>query len=283
MRDVKIGETYFSQIGFGTFPLKGESLHQALQCAVNSGYRLIDTAFKYQNESDIGDFLLQYNRTDAPIVIQTKFSATQLKYKKFLWFKYGKATIDDAINGSLRRLKRNVLDVYLLHSPSNGYADFYGDFLRFRREGKASVVGVCKFDELQLRDIWNIWGEYPSINQIEVHPFHSNKRLIDFCKEHEIVVEARSLFAHGDALNELTQSIILQKIAKEYGKSVPQIIIRWIIQQGLIAIVKSGMPDHIRDNSEVFDFCLTEKEMSLIDSMNRNQSFGYVSKSIKKH
>ena len=283
MNEVTIGGISLSQIGLGTFPLKGESLHQALLNAVNRGYRLIDTAYKYHNESDIGDFMLQHDRPDSSIVVQTKFSATQLTYKKFLWLKYGNTTIDDAINGSIGRLKRKILDVYLLHSPSNGYSDFFGELLRFRRDGKAKVVGVCKFDEQQLWDIRNKCGEFPTINQIEVHPFNSNKRLIGFCKEHGIVVEARSLFAHGDALNELTQSDILQKIAKDYRKSVPQVIIRWVIQQGLIAIVKSGMPDHIRDNSEVFDFCLTEKEMSLIDTMNRNQSFGYVSQSFKNH
>lgn len=279
MNTVNAGVLNLSQIGLGTFPMKGEALRNALSAAVSNGYGLIDTAFKYQNETEIGEYLSNYNQ----VLIQTKFSVTQLSYKKFLWLKYGRKTTKDAIEGSMKRLREQCLDVYLLHSPSNGYVNFYGDLKEFRKQNKVKVIGVCRFNERQLQDIKDKHGEYPTINQIEVHPFHSNKRLIDFCKEHEIVVEARSLFAHGDALNELTQSNILQKIAKEYGKSVPQIIIRWIIQQGLIAIVKSGMPDHIRDNSEVFDFCLTEKEMSLIDTMNRNQSFGYVSKSIKKH
>ena len=248
-------------------------MNNALATAVSNGYSLIDTAFKYQNEAAIGEFL----RNNHNVIVQTKFSVTQLSYKKFLWFMYGRKTTKNAIDGSMERLQKSCLDVYLLHSPSNGYVDFYGDLKEFREHNKVKVIGVCRFDEYQLQDIKNKHGEYPTIDQIEVHPFYTNKRVIDFCKENGIVVEARSLFTHGDALQELMQSDILNRIAKEFGKSVPQVIIRWVVQQGLIAIVKSGAPNHIKENVDVFDFCLTDKQMALIDSMNRDQSFGCVS------
>lgn len=273
MNLINAGGLDFSQIGLGTFPLKGEALNNALATAVSNGYSLIDTAFKYQNEAAIGEFL----RNNHNVIVQTKFSVTQLSYKKFLWFMYGRKTTKNAIDGSMERLQKSCLDVYLLHSPSNGYVDFYGDLKEFREHNKVKVIGVCRFDEYQLQDIKNKHGEYPTIDQIEVHPFYTNKRVIDFCKENGIVVEARSLFTHGDALQELMQSDILNRIAKEFGKSVPQVIIRWVVQQGLIAIVKSGAPNHIKENVDVFDFCLTDKQMALIDSMNRDQSFGCVS------
>jgi diketogulonate reductase-like aldo/keto reductase len=274
MNTVNAGVLNLSQIGLGTFPLKGETLQNALTAAVNNGYGLIDTAYKYQNETEIGNFLCNNNH----IVVQTKLSVTQLSYKKFLWLKFGNKSIKNAIEGSMERLRKQSLDVYLLHSPAKDYVDLYGDLKEFRTHNKVKAIGVCRFNEHQLQDIRNKHGEYPTINQIEVHPFCSNKRVIDFCKKNGIVVEARSLFTHGDAMQELMQSDILNGIAKEYNKSVPQIIVRWVIQQGLVAIVKSCTPNHIKENVDVFDFCLTDKQMSMIDSMNRNQSFGVKSK-----
>lgn len=283
MNYINIGGLILPQLGLGTFPLKDDDLRKALDCAVNNGYGLIDTAYKYQNENEIGEFVSEYtNLHRTPIVVQTKFSVTQLVYKKFLCFKYGKRTIKDAIDGSAKRLQKTSLDIYLLHAPSNGYVEYYSDLQKIREQRMVKIVGVCRFDERQLQDIKDKCGEYPAINQIEVHPFYTNKQVIDYCKENGIVVEARSLFTHGDAIQELMQSEILNGIAKEYDKSVPQVIVRWVVQQGLIAIVKSGTPDHIKENIDVFDFELTEKQMSMIDSMNRDQSFGVVG-SLYKH
>lgn len=280
---VNIGDLTFSQVGLGTFPLKGGVLCSAMDCAVNNGYGLIDTAYKYQNETEIGEFVSEKsNLQKTPIVVQTKFSVTQLVYKKFLCFKYRKKTIKDAIEGSAKRLRKTCLDIYLLHAPSNGYVEYYSDLKKFREQRLVKKIGVCRFNERQLQDIRDKCGEYPAINQIEIHPLHTNKQVIDYCKENGIVVEARSLFTHGDAIQELMHSDILNGIAKEYDKSVPQVIVRWVIQQGLVAIVKSGTPDHIKENIDVFDFELTEKQMSMIDSMNRDQSFGVVG-SLYKH
>jgi diketogulonate reductase-like aldo/keto reductase len=212
-----------------------------------------------------------------PVLVQSKLSVTQLTYKKFLCFKYNKKTIDDGINGSIERLKKENLDVYLLHAPSNGFEKYWGDLLRFKEQGKAKVVGVCRFDEKQLQIIKNQYGGYPAINQIEVHPFHTNKRLIEFCKSKGIAVEARTLLTHGDALNEFLSNDTLVGIAYSHKKTVPQVIIRWVVQQGVIAIVKSENNKHIKENIEVFDFCLDNNEMALIDSLNKDQSFGCVS------
>lgn len=268
-------------IGLGTFPLKGEALNNTLNAAVSCGYRLIDTAFKYQNEIEIGDFLDTNRDVENPIYVQTKFSATQLTYKKFLFFKYGRKTIDDGINGSRERLKKDCIDVYLLHAPSNGYENYFGDMLRFREQGQAKIVGVCRFDEKQLQTVKNLYGEYPAINQIEVHPFHTNKKLIDFCQSKGITVEARTIFTHGDALSDMLNNEVLKAIAAEHEKSVPQIVLRWIVQQGLIAIVKSETAKHIQENINVFDFSLSNQEIALVDSLNKDLSFGCVSSNSK--
>ena len=171
MEFVKIGGLDFPQVGLGTFPMKGEDLLGALDCAVSNGYGLIDTAYKYDNESDIGNFLYTHK---SPIIVQTKFSVKQLSYKKFLWLKYGRKTTEDAINGSMDRLRKKCLDVYLLHGPSKGYVNYYRDLIKFREQGKVKMIGVCRFDERQLQNIKDEHGEYPVINQIEVHPYHTN-------------------------------------------------------------------------------------------------------------
>lgn len=277
MNFVNVGGLNLTQIGLGTFPLKGEVLQNAMAVAINNRYGLIDTAFKYKNETDIGEFLTQNVGIFPPVVVQTKFSVTQLTYKKFLWYKYGRNTTKDAIEGSLKRLGKQFLDIYLLHSPSNGYVSLYGDLKEFREQQRVKVIGVCKFDEHQLQDIYDNYGEYPAINQIEVHPFYTNKPLIEFCKEHGILVEARSIFTHGDALTELLNSKLLIDIAERYNKTVPQIILRWIVQQQLVAVVKSETERHIKENAQIFDFELSEIEMAKIDSLNKNQSFGYIS------
>ena len=276
-----IGGLSLPMIGLGTFPMKGEVLNNALSCAVNCGYELIDTAFKYQNETDIGRFLNDERNSIRRIFVQTKFSVTQLSYKKFLGIKYGRKTINDGINGSREKLHMECLDVYLLHAPSNGFEEFWGEMIRFREEGKARIIGVCRFDEKQLQVIKDKYGEYPMINQIEVHPFYTNKKLIDFCKSHNIAVEARSVFTHGDALDELLNNTILKRIAVEHGKTIPQVVIRWLVQQGLIAIVKSETAEHLHENIDALEFCLSDSELAIIDSINRDQSFGCVSSRLR--
>lgn len=178
--------------------------------------------------------------------------------QEVLWIKYGCKTIDDVIDGARERLKQTCLDIYLLLAPSKGFEYYWGDLLRFKEQGKAKTIGVCRFYVNQLQIIKNRYGVYPAINQIEVHPYYSNTKLINFCKEKGIAVEARSVFTHGEALGGLMKEKTLIKIANDCDKTVPQIIIRWIVQKGLIAIVKSETEQHIKDNIEVFDFYLTE-------------------------
>lgn len=283
MEYLKVGDFQFPKVGLGTFPMKVDVLQQSLSFAVNNGYTLIDTAFKYHNEAEIARVLSNHPGSKNSVIIQTKFSVTQLAYKKFLCFKYGKTTIDDAIEGSMLRLGMPCLDVYLLHAPSKGYVDYYGSLLRFKEQKKVKITGVCRFNERQLQDIKDVYGVFPELNQIEVHPFYSNRKVIDFCKKNGIAIEARSVLTHGDALDRLLQTEVLKEIAADCGKSIPQVIIRWVVQQGLIAIVKSETQKHILDNTDVFDFYLTDAQMNKIDSLNEDKSYGCISNQTKGH
>ena len=277
MNSYDISGLVFPSIGLGTYPMRGDGLKVALEAALSHGYTLFDTAFKYGNESEIARFL-GASSSSGKIIVQTKISLTQLSQKRFLGIHFGRNTERDALQGSLKRLEREKLDVYLVHSPASGFDSVYSSLIHFRKEGLISVIGVCGFQEDHLRTIKNKFGEFPSINQIEVHPYNSNKRLIDFCKENGIAVEARSPFAHGDAMNDFMMNPVLSSIASKYVKSVPQIIIKWLIQQGLVVIAKSENPAHIAENMDVFGFEITESEMKSIDALNRDQSFGFVSR-----
>lgn len=270
----------FPSIGLGTYPMRGAHLKAAIETALSNGYVLFDTASKYGNEYEVAQSLKSCCHPER-IIVQTKISVTQLSDKFFFGIRCGHNTERDALRESLKHLGRKKLDVYLVHSPARGYESIYSSLMGFREEGLVSVIGVCGFHEDHLQSIKNKFGEYPSINQIEIHPYYSNKRLVGFCKENGIIVEARSPFAHGDALNEFIVNPVLLSIATKYSKTVPQIIIKWLVQQELIVIVKSEDSSHISENIDVFDFVITEAEMKAIDQLNKNHSFGFVSRRLR--
>ena len=276
MNTISVSGREFPCIGLGTFPMHGQELRCAVEAALSSGYWLLDTAFKYGNESEIGHCLKSFP-VSKEVIVQTKISVTQLSDKRFIGIRYGRHTEKDALRGSLKRLERKKLDVYLVHSPASGFERLYASLIRFREAGLVDVIGVCGFQEDHLRKIKVKFGEYPTINQIEVHPFLSNRRLVGFCQDNGITVEARSPFAHGDAMNEFMLNPILSSIASRHWKTVPQIIIKWLVQQGFIVIAKSENPVHISENINLCEWGLDDLEMKSINSLNRDLSFGFVS------
>lgn len=281
MEFIQVGQLNLPQIGLGTFPMKGKELKCALDTASVSGYTLFDTAYKYKNELELGKFI-RGEKGGSTLIVQTKLSITQLKIRRILGIKISNETPQKAFKHSLNRLSKEIMDVYLLHSPFKDFSEVYQDLIRLYESGMVKAIGVCRFDVQQLELLHKKTGRYPMINQLEVHPYYNNKEVIEFCLEHNIAIEARSPFAHGDALPQFVNEPILKEIALHYGKTVPQVILRWIVQQGLISIVKSSNPQHIRDNINIFDFTLTDAQMKKIDSLNKNVSYGCISSSISR-
>ena len=138
------------------------------------------------------------------------------------------------------------------------------------------MLGVSGYSIDQLQIIKDYCGVYPMVNMLELHPYHSSRTLVDFCKENDIRLIARSPFAHGEIIPLLSADKDIVNIAREYGRSVPQIILRWIIQQGVIALPRSKDINHLQENINVFDFELTSHNMSVIDMKNKDLSFGVV-------
>lgn len=276
MEYIELNESKLPLVGLGTFSQHGEVLRKTITTSLEAGVNYFDTAFKYQNEKEIGQ-ILRCSKIDN-VMLQSKVCAKQLLgSKRWLWL--DKESVEKAYKNTCKRLEKDSIDVFLLHSFMQGQEMFYEQLMRLRDHKAVKIIGVCNFGIEQLEQLKQKVGEYPMLLQAEIHPYHSQKGLIGFCKQNNITLEARSPFAHGDVMNEWESDKDLISISNHYGKSIQQIILRWIVQQGIIAMPRSSNPKHIVDNYKIFDFSLTNEEMTSIDKLNRNQSFGFVSKS----
>ena len=263
-------------LGLGTFSMHGEELRNVVTEAVRSGYYLFDTATKYKNEKDLGTVL-----NDTPnLFLQSKVHAGQL-WGNIRYLRLNKKDVKKSLALSSKRLGVSPY-IYLLHSPFSGYEHFFKELAEIRDKGVVNGIGVCNVNLEQLVKLISMTGQKPDVIQVEMHPYHSNQKLIEYCHDHGILVEARSPLAHGDALPEWQSNRLLQEISRRHGKTIPQIILRWIIQQKVVVIVRSGNPVHIRQNMDIFDFSLTAQEMVEIHSINKNLSFGFFSTKTKK-
>ncbi len=260
-------------IGFGSWPLKGDMLKKSLQEALKNGISQIDTAHKYGNESDIGDFILK-NRVDrGKLFITSKYELAQYVGTKWWLFKYGKENVQQGYRGSCKRLHTDYLDLYMIHSPCKLYLEFYGELIKLYELGKVRAIGMANCNVERLEEIKKTFGILPMVNQIELHPFCQQKETVEYCKKNQIVVEAYSPFAHGAIMQDLLNNATLQQIANNHGKSIAQIILRWIVQQEIVALPRSSNPKHIKENVLVFDFTLTDEEMSQIYEMDLKKGY----------
>lgn len=258
-------------LGLGTFTMHGEKLFDVIRNALQLGYSLFDTAVKYANEEELGLALKDANN----VLFQTKVHYSQL-IGNWRYLRLNKKGVNRSFSLSTARLGA-VPDIFFLHSTFKDFDHYFEKFVYLREKQKTKAVGVCNISIEELQNLVKKTGLKPDIIQVEVHPYYNNKELIDFCKNQEILVEARSPLAHGDILNEWQSNDILQKIALHYGKTVSQVILRWITQQNVVAIVRTTNKEHLEENINIFDFSLTEKEIKDIDSLNKNNSFGCVS------
>lgn len=263
-------------IGIGTFSVPHNMLKSIIKKGIHLGYVLIDTAFKYKNETIIGEILDDLGVDRRKILIQTK-AGPELLVGRLRYFKLDKISVKKAINRACKRLKTNYIDIFLLHCPFKGYEKSFIKLNDCKKEGMVRYIGVCNISYDQLVDLHKRTGLYPDIVQIELHPYFTNKKLCEFCLSHNIIVEARSPFAHGDAFKAWSTESLLQELSKKYTKSITQIILKWIIQQGVVALPRTKDVNHLASNMESLTFNMLDDEIEVINSMNQNMSFGFVS------
>ena len=254
-------------LGFGTYKIEDDKVAvNSVREAIKTGYRHIDTASFYKNEENVGNGIREglkhtgLKRKD--IFVTTKVWNTEQGYENTL----------NAFSNSLQRLNMDYVDLYLIHWPvTKDYADEWQDRIKetwkamekLYNEGKIRAIGVSNFLVHHLEELISGCEIEPMVNQIEFHSGHNQKETVEFCKKHEIVVEAWSPLGRGVIL----ENEFLSEIAKRYNKTIAQICIRWIIQQDIVALPKSVTQKRIKSNFEIFDFELSGEDMDKITNM----------------
>lgn len=244
--------------GLGTFLLTPDEAEDACVSALECGYRLIDTANAYMNEKAVGRAMKKSGVKREEIFLETK-----------LWPSFYEQ--EDAVEKTLERLDTDHIDLLLIHQPAGNYIAGYQLMEKAYKAGKVKAIGLSNFTMEQIREILGVCEVKPAVLQTEVHPYSQETELKDFLKKEKIAIQAWYPLGHGDKT--LLEESLLAKLAEKYGKSNAQIILRWHIQSGNVVIPGSKNPDHIRDNFDLFDFALTDGEMSEIATLNRNKRY----------
>ncbi|MBD3196074.1 MAG: aldo/keto reductase [Candidatus Lokiarchaeota archaeon] len=245
-------------LGFGSWKLERKQVKDPIKWAIDSGYRHIDTATLYNNEKYIGNALKDIEVDREDLFITSKVWDSDQGYEQ----------TQKAFEKSLKNLNTDYLDLYLIHWPREQRKETWKALEKIYDEGKARAIGVANFATHHIKELLEKFETVPAVNQFELHPFNYSEQeeLISLCKEKGIQVEAYSPLTHGKKLG----YDLLESIASNYDKLSAQILIRWSLQHNFICIPKSGNKQHIRENTEVFDFELSEEEMDKIDSIDEN-------------
>jgi len=240
--------------GIGTFLLTPDEAESSVLSALACGYRLIDTANAYVNEKAVGRAMKKSGVPRGEIFLETK-----------LWPSFYEQP--DAVEKTLARLDTDYIDLLLIHQPAGNYIAGYRLMEKAYKAGKVRAIGLSNFSEEQIQGTLNICEVKPAVLQTEVHPYSQEKPLKAFLNKAGIVIQAWYPLGHGDKA--LLEEPLLAQLGQKYGKSSAQIILRWHIQDGNIVIPGSKNPAHIRDNFDLFDFALTESEMSAIAALDK--------------
>lgn len=248
-------------LGFGVFQVTDPAqCEQAVVDAIASGYRLIDTAAAYMNEEAVGNAIAKCGVPCEELFITTKLWVQDASYEG----------AKEAIASSLKKLKLDYIDLYLIHQPMGDYVGAYRAMEEAYREGSVKAIGVCNFYPARLADLCETVSVKPAVNQVELHPFFQQPDALALMKEYGIVPEAWGSFAEGN--HGIFTHPVLTEIGKKYGKSAAQVALRWNIQRGVVVIPKSIHKERMEQNMDVWDFNLSTDEMEQITEMDLGHS-----------
>lgn len=251
-------------LGFGVFQIPDSETQPAVEAALAAGYRHLDTAASYGNEAAVGAAIKASAIPREDLFVTTK-----------LWIQHAPtgSVQDDtrrAFENSLDRLGLDYLDLYLIHQPLGDYYSKWRAMQDLNKEGRARAIGVSNFHSDRLVDLIEHNEILPAVNQIETHPFHQRAADQVVMRERGVQIESWGPFAEGR--NDLFTNPVLTAIAEEHDKSVAQVVLRWLIQREVVVIPKSVRPERMAENLEVFDFAITEEQMSRIAALDTGAS-----------
>ena len=246
-------------LGLGVYKAtEDEELKQAISSAVSWGYRLIDTASFYKNEEGVGKGIQALNLPREDLFVTTKIWNTAQRI----------GDIEDSFNRSLERLALDYVDLYLIHWPVPGcFGNTWKAMEKLQEQGKVRSIGVSNFGIQDLELLKTVSDVIPAVNQVEFHPLFNHPELKAYCEENGIALQAYAPLARGAYL----KSPLMIEIGKSHQKSPAQVGLRWLVQQGIAVIPKSIHEERLAENSQIFDFGLSDEEMAAITAMDVQQ------------
>ena len=249
------------KVGFGVYQVTDQNeCHQAVLDAIDVGYRLIDTAQAYGNEEAVGEAIKMPGVDRKDLFITTKVWISNYGYEK------AKMSVEE----SLKKMQLDYLDLVLLHQPFNDYYGAYQALVDLYKEGKIKAIGVSNFYPDRLVDMAIFSEVTPAINQVEVNVFHQQKEAQVYNEKYGVQLEAWAPFAEGR--NNMFSNLELKAIGEKYGKTVAQVILRWLVQRNIVPLSKSVKKSRMEENINIFDFELSKEDMDKISEMDKKES-----------
>ena len=248
------------KLGYGVYQTPPEETERCVLDAIRIGYRSIDTAQAYGNEEGVGNAMVKCGLPREDLFITTKIWISNYGYEK------AKASIEE----SLKKLQTGYIDLLLLHQP---FGDYYGAYRAMEeayKEGKVRAIGVSNFYPDRYLDIFHFSEIKPAVNQVETHVFQQQKVAKKYMEKHGTQIMSWGPFAEGK--NDYFQNPVLKEIGAQYGKSVAQVALRFLLQSDAVVIPKSTHENRMKENFDVFDFALTEEDMKKIQALDTGKS-----------
>ena len=245
--------------GIGTYSLTGDECYNSIRSALDSGVRLIDTAYMYNNEEEVGRAIRDSNVPREEIFVITKIYPTQYDNP------------EQAIEMALEKLDIGYIDMMLLHHPGEGDVEAYKAMEKYVEQGKIRSLGLSNWYVEELEEFLPQVDIMPALVQNEIHPYYQENDVIPYIQSLGIVVQGWYPFGGRGHTSELLNDEVIVDIAKNHNVSAAQVILRWNLQKGVVVIPGSSNPEHIKENTELYDFELTIDEMNRINALDRNE------------
>ncbi|NOT73520.1 MAG: aldo/keto reductase [Cyclobacteriaceae bacterium] len=248
-------------LGFGVFQVPDLSeCERSVNDAIQTGYRLIDTAASYMNEEAVGNAIRKSGVQRKELFITTKIWIQDVSYDK----------AKKAFEKSLKKLQLDYLDLYLIHQPFNDVHGAWRVMEELYKERLVRAIGISNFHPDRVADLIAFHEIVPAVNQIETHPFHQQLETQKFLQDNNIQIESWGPFAEGK--NDLFKNELLASIGKKYNKTIAQVVLRWLTQRGIVAIPKSVRKERMEENFNIFDFQLSTEDIQTIQTLDQNSS-----------